>query len=443
MAECHNGKYGDTASRCFELTYPVGNSTGQFGAARGCNLGTVIFIFVLATMVFPALSSTHQNNRHATLQSLLARATSNALKLGSIGVLSVGAVAMSWQLKPAYAVSSTNFQPALLRATAEALPAVSEEQAADQFANQGVDAFTQHDYLAAYEYWQQAMLLYRMDGRQLKEARMLENLSVVYRVTDRAAEAINMSQQALNIYDALDVKEEQPSAFLNMGSAYRMSGQLSEAIAAYSAGLTIYRQMDDQIGQRILLSLLADTYAEAEAYPQSIDAQTQLLDIAQRTGNIQLEAESLSELAYAHFMSEQHAQAVGHYQSALTLFQQLGDRPQEVAVLNNLGRAAYLNQDFETALTAYQRALDIFSELNRPVQTAHLWVNIGQAHVAAGDLDAAIEAFQQSVNLAEMIREQQADSTLPPRLEAAYRELAVLLQQENRGSEAQQILGLI
>ncbi|MEL6855170.1 MAG: tetratricopeptide repeat protein, partial [Cyanobacteria bacterium J06607_13] len=208
-------------------------------------------------------------------------------------------------------------------------------------------------------------------------------------------------------------------------------------------GLDLYRKMDDQIGQRILLSLLADTYAEAEAYPQSIDAQTQVLAIARRTRNTQLEAESLSELGYAHFMEAQHGEAVDYYQSALTLFRQLGDRPQEVAVLNNLGRAASLNQDFDTALTAYQQALDIFTELNRPVQVAHLWVNIGQAHSAAGDMDAAIEAFQQSVKLTEVIREQQADSTLPPRLEAAYRELAVLLQQKNRGSEAQQVLGLI
>ena len=121
----------------------------------------------------------------------------------------------------------------------------------------------------------------------------------------------------------------------------------------------------------------------------------------------------------------------------------LGDRTQEVAVLNNLGRAAAFNEDFDTALNAYEQALVIFQALERPVQEAHLCVNIGQAHRNAGRPNAEIDAFRQVVSLSEGIRQQQASEALPLRLEAAYRELAALLQQLDRTSEAQQVLGLI
>ncbi|MEL6881943.1 MAG: tetratricopeptide repeat protein, partial [Cyanobacteria bacterium J06607_10] len=92
---------------------------------------------------------------------------------------------------------------------------------------------------------------------------------------------------------------------------------------------------------------------------------------------------------------------------------------------------------------AYQEALDIFQALNRPDQEVHLWVNIGQAHLNAGSTAEAMHAFQQVVTLTERLRSQQPNSPLPARLEAAYRGLATLLRQANRGSEAEQVLGLI
>ena len=58
-------------------------------------------------------------------------------------------------------------------------------------------------------------------------------------------------------------------------------------------------------------------------------------------------------------------------------------------------------------------------------------------------MDEAIAAFQQVVGLSEAIRRQQAMEILPPRLEATYRALAVLLQQSARNSEAQRVLSLI
>jgi tetratricopeptide (TPR) repeat protein len=82
--------------------------------------------------------------------------------------------------------------------------------------------------------------------------------------------------------------------------------------------------------------------------------------------------------------------------------------------------------------------------MNRPVQEAHLLVNIGQAQVGSGQMDAAIASFQQAVDLSETLRLQQPAATpLAPRLEAAYRNLATLLQQQRRDDEARQILSLI
>lgn len=103
-----------------------------------------------------------------------------------------------------------------------------------------------------------------------------------------------------------------------------------------------------------------------------------------------------------------------------------------------------MNQDYAQALSAYEQARIIFQALNRPDQEAQLLVNIGQAQVGARQLEGAIASFQQAVNLSETLRQQQPSSAqLPPRLEAAYRNLATLLQQQNRSEEARRVLGLI
>ena len=224
----------------------------------------------------------------------------NSLRMGilekltfGMGAFGIGLFALGIRAMPVNAAPSTDLSPALLQSTADTIPVSSPEvYRADQLANQGVAAFTQGNQLAAFDYWQQAMLLYRVADESTKEARMLENLSVVYRLTERPAEAINMSQQAISIYDALGTTNEQPSAFLNLGSAYRSAGQSSEAIATYTRGLYLYRQNADTTGERIILSLLADVHAELEEYTQSIAYQQQVLAIAQRTGDHQSQAEA-------------------------------------------------------------------------------------------------------------------------------------------------------
>ncbi|MEL7512916.1 MAG: tetratricopeptide repeat protein [Cyanobacteria bacterium J06554_3] len=211
-----------------------------------------------------------------------------ALGVG-LGLLTFGAL-------PANAAAPTDRQIELLESTTEAIPLVSSQASeADQLAARGVQTFTRQDYVGAFEAWQQAMMLYRIEGDRTKEARMLENLSVVYRVTDRPGEAINASQQAVDIYEALGTANEQPSAFLNLGSAYRLGSQINDAIAAYETSLSLYQNADDPTGERIILSLLADVHKDAENYIESITYQEQVLSIAQSTQNAQIEAESLSD----------------------------------------------------------------------------------------------------------------------------------------------------
>ena len=57
-------------------------------------------------------------------------------------------------------------------------------------------------------------------------------------------------------------------------------------------------------------------------------------------------------------------------------------------------------------------------------------------------MEGAIASYQQAIDLTEA-RRQRNSEPLSPRLEAAYRNLATLLQQQNRAAEAQTILSLI
>ncbi|MEO0885750.1 MAG: tetratricopeptide repeat protein, partial [Cyanobacteria bacterium J06648_10] len=204
--------------------------------------------------------------------------TSSAALSRTLSKIGIGVFfALSVQALPTQAAPSTGVSFATLQATASVIPVSStEEQRANQLANQGVQAFSAGDRTAAFNYWNQAMLLYRVADVPAKEAHMLENLSVIYRLTDRPAEAINASQQAVDIYTSLGTLDSQPSVFLNMGSAYRQDGQFDSAIAAYDNSLRLYRLTGDATGERIVLSLLADVHGETGDYRASIAFQQQV-----------------------------------------------------------------------------------------------------------------------------------------------------------------------
>lgn len=367
-----------------------------------------------------------------------------ALKLAiGVSVLSLSGVASGLQALSSVAAVST--RPALTQATGGPLPSEGTEALlAGQVANQGVQAFTSGNTTQALEHWQQALGLYQVAGDRAGEGRMLENLSVIHRLNNRAAESVTLIEQALALYETLGSEDQQPSLYLNLGSAYRLVARTEDAIAAFEQGLSIYQRDNDPKGERIMLSLLAQIHTDSANYPQSIALNEQALELAQRTMNRTAEAEALSELGFAHVMSEQPAQALTYFQPALSLYRQLGDRAQEVATLNNLGRAASLSENYDQALEAYQQALVIFREMDRPAQEAQLLVNIAQAYLGAGKTTAAIATFQQAVTLTESLRQQQPNATtLPPRMEAAYRNLATLLQGQSRNEEAREVLNLI
>ena len=318
----------------------------------------------------------------------------------------------------------------------------SRLQRAGFFADQGLQAFGRGDRSGAAQHWQRALALYQASGDRAGAGRMLENLSVLHRLNNEADEAISLSEQAIALYEELGIADTQPSAYLNLGSAYRMSGRMEDAIATYRRGLDLYQRAEDIQGERIMLSLLAQIHKDLSDYPQTITYQHQALTLSREIGNAAAEAEALAELGYAYVMNEQPGEAIAALQPASEIYRQLRDRVQEVAVLNNLGKAAFLQKDYDLAMRSYEQALTIFQALNRPEQSAHVLINMGQVQAAVNNVEGAIASYQQAINLTETLRRQSAEQ-LSPRQEAAYRTLAILLQQQNRMAEAQQILSLI
>ena len=77
--------------------------------------------------------------------------------------------------------------------------------------------FSQGNHDAAFRYWQQAQALYSQANDLAGKGRMLENLSVIHRLNNSPAEALQLSQQALAAYEALGNADNQPSLYLNLG----------------------------------------------------------------------------------------------------------------------------------------------------------------------------------------------------------------------------------
>jgi len=163
----------------------------------------------------------------------------------------LGVITLGMQALPAVAVSSTDVRSVLTQSaggqvTGGILSGNSpESRQADELANQGVQAFSQGNHDAAFRYWQQAQALYSQANDLAGKGRMLENLSVIHRLNNSPAEALQLSQQALAAYEALGNADNQPSLYLNLGGAYGLAEQYPEAIAAYSQGLSIYQRYND------------------------------------------------------------------------------------------------------------------------------------------------------------------------------------------------------
>jgi DNA-binding SARP family transcriptional activator/tetratricopeptide (TPR) repeat protein len=235
-------------------------------------------------------------------------------------------------------------------------------------------------------------------GDRLGQARALNDLGDVRRLTDDFPGAADAQEQALSIYRDLGDRLGQANTLYHLAAARGATGDNPVTVRHLERALSIFRDLGSRIGQACTLNYLGNVREQTGDYPGAAQAQEQALSIFRDLDSPIGEAGTLNYLGKVRRMTGDYPGAAQAQEQALSVYRDLGSRLGQANTLNQLGELRRMTGDCPGAARAQEQALSIFRDLGARLGQANALLGLGAARRATGDPGAA-QALQQALGI--------------------------------------------
>ncbi|MGQ4649234.1 CHAT domain-containing protein [Lyngbya aestuarii] len=245
--------------------------------------------------------------------------------------------------------------------------------------------------------------------------------------------AFQSYQQSLVLYREIGNLLGESAALIGLGIAYDFFGEYLKAIDCYEQSLDILRNIGGSVGKAgegTCLGNLGKTYSSLGKYHEAVDCQKKSLKIAQKFKNHHAVATALGNLGHNFFSLGRYDKAIDYHQQQLKLVREIIPRltegkvdnnlflglpeaindfkKEEINALGSLGLVFYAIGQEKQAMDHYQESLDIAHKIEARCEEANNLANIAAAYCNfSGKYDEAIKYFKQSLTI---YQEQELDS---------------------------------
>lgn len=174
-----------------------------------------------------------------------------------------------------------------------------------------------------------------------------------------------------------------------------------EALQILQQALVIFRAIQDRSGEAKALQGIGDVYLNLNDYKKAIEYQQQSLTLARSTNEQIIEYQSLGNLGHAYFSLGEYAKAIEFYQQQMVVGQQSGLGPE--GALLNLGLLHLTIKDYPKAINYYEQMLALVKNRNDCLGESLALNELGTALFLSGQFVAAEKRFWNTINISEYL----------------------------------------
>ena len=157
-------------------------------------------------------------------------------------------------------------------------------------------------------------------------------------------------------------------ALNDLGIVYRLTGDYTAAANSLTKALNLLQ--GDSLGRSHALAELGIVYRLKEDYPAAANSLTEALNLYRDIGSVHGQADALKELGVVYRLEEDYPAAATSLDKALTLYRGIHDRKCEAETLNNYGEVRSASSAPADARADFTKALKIAQDLNVPLEGA-------------------------------------------------------------------------
>jgi CHAT domain-containing protein len=238
--------------------------------------------------------------------------------------------------------------------------------------------------------------------------------------TSRYQDALQVWEQALQIYREIKDLHGEGNSLNNIGIAYKNLRQYQQAINYYQKSLAIASQINDLKMKRQLLIDLSVSHRSLGLNQQETDYLQQSLAIDKEIGKRKKEGEFFNNISNLYYSAGLYQRALEGSQASLIIARQIGDLKLQGASLLLLGDISLSLEKPQKAIDYYQQTLEIANELKILEWEGRALEGIGNVHMLLQQYQKTIDYFQKSLAIAKQINARKAEIVLINKLGIAY-----------------------
>jgi tetratricopeptide (TPR) repeat protein/transcriptional regulator with XRE-family HTH domain len=236
-------------------------------------------------------------------------------------------------------------------------------------------------------------------GDRPGQARALNNLGYLRRLTGDYPAGVQVLEEALGIYRDLGDRLGQAGALIYLGAVRRVMGDYPAGIQMLEEALGIYRDLGDRLGQADALDELGVVRWVAGDYPAGIQALEEALGICRDLGDRLGQARALRDLGYVRRLTGDFPVGVRELEEALSIYRDLGDRLGQAGALLYLGAVRRAMGDYPAGARALEEALGHYRDLGDRNGQAGALLYLGAVRRAMGDYPAAAQMLEEALGI--------------------------------------------
>ncbi len=285
------------------------------------------------------------------------------------------------------------------------------------------------EYSQALEFYQQALSIRQALGDRAGVGSTLNSIGGIYHQQGSYQQALEFYQQTLAIRREVGDQPGEGRTLNNIGLVYNQQGQYPRALEFYQQALDIFKSLDNRLGVGAILNNMGLVHTELGEYDQSLKLYQQSLEVRREIGDQTGVGTSLHNIGFVYNQLNEHEQALDFYQQALAVRREVGDKAGEATTLNNIGFVNNQLGKHDQALASLEQALSIFQEIGDKAGEGYTLDSIGTAYKSLGDYAKSLQFYQQALAILREVGDR-------PSERITLSNIGSLLQQDNQSELA-------
>ncbi len=267
------------------------------------------------------------------------------------------------------------------------------------------------DKSKALDFYNQALIIWRVLGERSGEASTLSNIGVVYDALGEKQKALEYYNQALPLMRAVGDRLREATTLNNIGKVYSNLGEQQKALEYYNQVLSLRRSVGDRSGEATTLNNIGAVYSALGEQQKALNYYTQSLPLRRAVGDRSGESTTLSNIGGVYSNLGEKQKALDYYNQALLLNRVIGDRFNEASILSNIGSIYSALGEKQRALEFFNQSLPIRHAMGDRNGEAITLSNIGSIYDDLGEKQKALEFFNQSLPLMRAVGDRGGEAT--------------------------------